>query len=211
MARRGGRGQTSDLPVGPATPPALLIAADELVCPLASNVALVGLNYDAIGETQVADQEWTARPVGYRAYERTVRIGHGDNDWNRLAGTLMRWGVKTRSGFEVRPEHGMDLDAHESTDYLLVARIGPVRVIEPVRVIAVVDTSTRRGFAYGTRHGHPVAGEEAFIASRTSDGTVWLTLRSLTRASPNAWRFLFPLLLIAQRWYRARYLRALAP
>jgi uncharacterized protein (UPF0548 family) len=44
---------------------------------------------------------------------------------------------------------------------------------------------------------------------RSPDGAVWLTLRSLTRASRGRWRLAFPALLIAQRWYRFRYLRAL--
>jgi hypothetical protein len=38
---------------------------------------------------------------------------------------------------------------------------------------------------------------------------VWLTLRSLTRPGRGAWRLAFPALLIAERWYRSRYQRAL--
>jgi uncharacterized protein (UPF0548 family) len=44
---------------------------------------------------------------------------------------------------------------------------------------------------------------------RSPDGAVWLTLRSLTRPAPGPWRLAFPAILIAQRWYRFRYLRAL--
>ena len=65
------------------------------------------------------------------------------------------------------------------------------------------------GFAYGTLDGHPVSGEEAFVLHRGSDGDVRLTLRSLTRPGRGAWRMIFPLALIAQRWYRWRYARAL--
>ncbi len=81
---------------------------------------------------------------------------------------------------------------------------------EPARVVAVEERPGRCGFAYGTLEGHPVCGEEAFILSRTSDDDVLLTLRSLTRAAPSGrWRVVFPLLLVAQRWYRRRYVRAL--
>jgi uncharacterized protein (UPF0548 family) len=38
---------------------------------------------------------------------------------------------------------------------------------------------------------------------------VFLTLRSLTRPARGRWRLAFPAILIAQRWYRFRYLRAL--
>jgi uncharacterized protein (UPF0548 family) len=85
-----------------------------------------------------------------------------------------------------------------------------VTVREPVRVVAVVDQPARRGFSYGTLSGHPVSGEEAFVVHHSPDGRVWLTLRSLTRPGDGAWRWAFPLILIAQRHYRGRYLRAFA-
>lgn len=66
-------------------------------------------------------------------------------------------------------------------DRVLVASLGPFRLREPVRVVAVGDEPARRGFAYGTRDGHPVAGEEAFTVHRSPDGEVWFTLRSITR------------------------------
>jgi uncharacterized protein (UPF0548 family) len=97
----------------------------------------------------------------------------------------------------------------EGHDYTLVASFGPFRVREPVRVVAVVDLSDRYGFAYGTRPGHPVTGEEAFIVHRHRDGSVWFTLRSLTRPGLGRWRLAFPVTLLAQRWYRHRYTNAL--
>ncbi|RBY88507.1 DUF1990 family protein [Blastococcus sp. TF02A-26] len=57
--------------------------------------------------------------------------------------------------------------------------------------------------------GHPVSGEEAFVLSRADDGVVHLTLRSLTRPGRGVWRLAFPAVLVAQRWYRWRYRRAL--
>lgn len=92
-----------------------------------------------------------------------------------------------------------------------MASLGRVSVREPVRVIAVVEEPTRCGYSYGTLDGHPVSGEEALIVHRTPDGAVWLTLRSLTRPGRGGWRLAFPALLVAQRWYRRRYVRALRP
>ncbi|GAB3100290.1 DUF1990 family protein [Isoptericola nanjingensis] len=59
--------------------------------------------------------------------------------------------------------------------------------------------------------GATAPGEEAFIVHREDDGTVILTLRSLTRPGRGLWRVLFPAILVAQRLYRRRYLRALVP
>jgi uncharacterized protein (UPF0548 family) len=71
-------------------------------------------------------------------------------------------------------------------DYWLIAALGSFSVREPVRVVAVVEDADRCGFAYGTLDGHPVSGEEAFVVHRAPDGTVPLTLRSLTRAPRGA-------------------------
>jgi uncharacterized protein (UPF0548 family) len=117
----------------------------------------------------------------------------------------MRWAVKTRSGFRVTGEPIATLGA----DNELVFRCAGLSVREPVRVVGIVDQQSRRGFAYGTRFGHPVSGEEAFIVHRDQAGGVWLTIRSVTMPAPG-WRTAgFPIFLIAQRALRRRYLRSL--
>lgn len=164
------------------------------------------LTYAPAGATSPADEIWTARPSGFRRFETSVVIGHGEHVWAAARETVLHWGVKRRSGFRVAPDAPVTTDA----DYRVTAGWGPVSVREPVRVVAVVDTADRCGFAYGTLPGHPVSGEEAFVVHRRADGTVELTLRSLTKPAPaGLWRAVFPILLVAQRFYRQRYLRAL--
>jgi uncharacterized protein (UPF0548 family) len=166
------------------------------------------LSYDAVGSTRPGEQAWPAPPAGFGHYARTVPIGHGAARWRAVTAAVLDWQVKTRSGFDVRPVDGERL-VREGADYRLVARIGPVAVHEPVRVVAVVDEPARCGFAYGTLAGHPVSGEEAFVVHRGADGGIFFTLRSLTRpAARGGWRYLFPVLLAAQAGYRRRYLRA---
>jgi uncharacterized protein (UPF0548 family) len=173
------------------------------------------LSYEPPGLTTPASSTWTPEAPGFRRYERTVSIGHGQEVWDNAASALLCWGVKTRSGFGVRPIDAGGTAVREGADYLLTARLGPLTITEPVRVVSVVDVDDsderRCGFAYGTKVGHPVCGEEAFIVHRGVDGTVWLTLRSLTRPARNRWRYAFPAILVAQRWYRRRYLKALLP
>jgi len=203
------------------------------------------LNYGPAGATHPGDAVWSAVGEGYRRYERTVVIGHGDADWRAAADAVLRWEVKRRSGFSVAlrsgadessvaarpgadessitapsgadessitPPSGVGERVVEGAEYRITAAWGPLAVREPVRVVAVVDTADRCGFAYGTLPGHPVSGEEAFVVHRAADGTVALTLRSLTRPAPDGpWRPAFPLLLLAQRHFRRRYLRALVP
>ncbi|MFE6925530.1 DUF1990 family protein [Nocardia sp. NPDC057663] len=164
------------------------------------------LTYGPAGATSPADEIWIARPPGFRRFETSVVIGHGEHVWAAAKEAVLHWGVKRRSGFRVAPDAPATTDA----DYRVTAGCGPVSVREPVRVVAVVDTADRCGFAYGTLTGHPVSGEEAFVVHRRADGTVELTLRSLTKPAPaGLWRAVFPILLVAQRFYRRRYLRAL--
>jgi uncharacterized protein (UPF0548 family) len=162
------------------------------------------LSYDCAGATCPADDVWIQHPSGFRRYERSVPVGHGAAEWSAVSDALMTWGVKTRSGFRVAPPTA----AREGESYSLIASVGPFAVREPIRVVAVTDGRDRCGFAYGTLEGHPVSGEEAFVVHRSGD-TVMLTLRSLTRPAPGRWRYAFPALLCAQRFYRRRYLRAL--
>ncbi|MET9370883.1 DUF1990 family protein [Streptomyces griseoflavus] len=169
-----------------------------------------GLSYPARGATSPGTPVWPASPAGFRRYETTVTIGHGDDTWAAARDALAHWEIKRRSGFSVAPADGGGLRARESGRYTITAGRGRFAVREPVEVVAVVERGNRSGFAYGTRWGHPVSGEEAFIVHRDDDGRVLLTLRSLTRAAPaGPWRLLFPLLLLVQLGVRARYLRAL--
>ncbi|TCC08829.1 DUF1990 family protein [Kribbella soli] len=167
------------------------------------------MTYSAVGATCVSDRVWTAAPVGYRRFERTTCIGQGVECWDVAAAAMGRWTIKTRSGFSVQPSIGGEPAVREDQDYTLLAALGPCTLREPVRVVAVVARPDRRGFAYGTRQGHPVSGEEAFVVHRSPDGAVWLTIRSMTRPGRGAWRLAFPAVLVAQRWYRRRYQRAL--
>jgi uncharacterized protein (UPF0548 family) len=171
---------------------------------LSSDLAARALTYEAVGATAPGERRWQAQPAGYRRHDEVVALGRGEATWRAASVAVLEWAVKTRSGFAVEPPSPV----RKGADHWLTARVGPLIVREPVRVVAVVDEPSRRGFAYGTLGGHPVSGEEAFVVHRDGD-TVLLTLRSLTRAAPGPWRLVFPVLLVAQRWYRRRYRRAL--
>lgn len=151
--------------------------------------------------------------AGFRVFERRVLIGTGNDRWNFARREALSWGIKRRSGFTVeRPgrENGDDRRVVAGDNAWIAVAIGPVRVREPVRVVWAVDDESRAGFAYATLAGHPVSGEEAFIVERGPDDTVWLRIRSVSRAGDGAWRLLYPLLRLAQGLARSRYFRALA-
>jgi len=148
---------------------------------------------------------WSWSDSRYRRSEASAVIGVGDELWERATAEVLRWGVKTASGFTVHPAAPVMPGARVT----VIARVLGIAVVEPVEVVTVVDRPDRVGFAYRTLPGHPVDGEEAFIVHR--DGPdVQLTVRSLTRpASQQPWKALHPGLRIVQRVARRRYLRAL--
>jgi uncharacterized protein (UPF0548 family) len=172
------------------------------------------LTYDGAGVTLTGGNQQVGS-AGFHGYERTVFLGHGSSLWAFTSTEILRWGVKTRSGFSVEnggpstSGAGLGHPVAAGDRYWLVAHLGPLRIHEPVQVVAVVDKPDRKGFAYCTLAGHPVRGEEAFLVDRRTDGSVWLTIRSLTRPASGLWGAAYPVALLAQRLYRRRYFRAL--
>lgn len=130
---------------------------------------------------------WPASNSAYRRLETSAVIGSGDAVWERAAGDVLRWRVKTASGFNV--ESTGPVLPGDRVD--LTARIFGLEIVEPVEVVSVLKEPCRVGFAYRTLPGHPVSGEEAFIVGRRGDD-VRLSIRSLTQAAPQQpWRALF--------------------
>lgn len=149
---------------------------------------------------------WPATGAEFLRSEISAVIGSGDGAFEQAADEVLRWVVKTRSGFRV-DDDSVVVPGRRMT---VTARVLGVTVIEPVEVVDVVQTGDRVGFSYRTLPGHPVDGEEAFVVHRTG-AVVRLTIRSLTRPSgTQPWRALFPVLRVAQVVARRRYLRALS-
>jgi uncharacterized protein (UPF0548 family) len=142
---------------------------------------------------------------GFRRSEVSTVIDHGEECWERATHDVLRWAIKTRSGFQVSDSSKVS----PGTQLTVTARVAGITVIEPITVVRVVEEPDRVGFSYRTRPGHPVTGEEAFIVHRT-DTDVILTVRSLTAPSDTQpWRALYPFLRIVQVVAHNRYLRAL--
>lgn len=156
--------------------------------------------------THPADGVWNNGSRGFRRWEKSTVLGTGAAVWDWASEEVLRWGVKTRSGFLVPSADAVT----EGSRPVILAHAFGLSIREPVEVVDVVRTPDRVGFAYRTLPGHPVSGEEAFIVHRDQDELVTLTIRSLTRPSDSPrWRAAYPALLIAQQVARRRYLRAL--
>ena len=115
--------------------------------------------------THPGDPVWREAGRGFRRWQKTIVLGRGDDVWRWAAAEVLRWGVKTRSGFSVTPATVVT----QGSRPIILAHPFGLSVREPVEVVEVIDTSDRVGFAYRTLAGHPVSGEEAFVVPRDGD------------------------------------------
>lgn len=133
---------------------------------------------EALTYTEVGASGGGRPPEAYALLEDITPVGRGRASWERVAGALLRW--------DLHREARMVLATTAPTTQLgctvvNAALFGPVALLAPCRVVAVVDEPARRGFAYGTLPGHPLAGEEQFTVELHDDGRVRLRIRSFSR------------------------------
>ena len=95
---------------------------------------------------------WPASDGTYRRSELTTIVGRGDSVWERAKRAVLRWGVKTASGFVVDSPGPVT----PGERVIVTARVLTAAVVEPVEVVAVVEETDRVRFAYRTLPGHPV-------------------------------------------------------
>lgn len=82
---------------------------------------------------------WPPSAPTYRRSEVSAVIGQGDAAWERASRAVLRWGVKTASGFTVDTS-GPVVPGDRVT---VTARVLGIPVVEPVEVVAVVDEGAR--------------------------------------------------------------------
>lgn len=142
-----------------------------------------------------------------RARVRTRTLGRGDDAFREAADAARAWAPQRAIGCRVHPPGA---PVAPGTTALLLLPPGPVSLVIPVRVVAVVDEPGRFAFAYGTLPGHPERGEQGIVVERRADGTVTATVRLDAEPGPPLARALTPLVRLFQALAVRRYLTALA-
>lgn len=137
-------------------------------------------------------------------YSRTVELGQ--DTFEAAVEGLKTWVCHRGIGATVHPE-GAPIAL--GTTSLVVLPAGPIRLLVPTRIVAVVDEPDRFGFAYGTLPGHPERGEEAFLIERHPDGHTTATIRVLAEGDWLIARLAAPVVRRLQRLALNRYLAAL--
>lgn len=161
------------------------------------------LTYPEVGATGLSPD---GPDAGYHQLRRRAAVGAGPTQFHWAAESLMTWQVQRRAGFDVRASSERVVEGAVADLHLAG---GPFRVTAPVRVVEVVDEPLRRGFAYGTLPGHPVAGEERFVVQLEPTGVVLFTVTAFSRPASTLARLGGPFGRLAQDAMAHRYLAAL--
>jgi len=170
--------------------------------------ALVGqalaaeVTYPDVGVT--LDPQWSAERGARVA---TSDLGVGPDAFAAAVAALRD--LKPQRDVGSEPEPAASVVAEGAT-IVFILRRGPIHVLIPNRIVAIIDEPTRFAYAYGTLPGHPESGEEGFTIELLPNGTVRGTIRVLATAPNRATQHLFgwPISLVSQLVAR-RYLRSL--
>lgn len=141
------------------------------------------LSYDHVGSTMTApvagpaagpvDDSTAPTPMTGtspgRVHRRSRDVGSGQQALDRAVVALRSWACHAGIGATVFPAAARLV---EGETLLVILPAGLVSIVVPNRIVAVVDTPTTFGFAYGTIDGHQERGEESFVATLGHDGRV---------------------------------------
>jgi uncharacterized protein (UPF0548 family) len=159
------------------------------------------LNYGPVGIARPGAEV----PAGLRVREQRIRLGEGEGLWERAVAAVSGWAIKKQLHFTIDPDDGVAVLGRE---YDTRFGFGRIRLLEPVRIVWTEESGDLRGFGYGTRTGHPITGEECFLAERDADGAVWLVVRTVSRVSRGRWILLWPGIRLVQPSFQRAYARA---
>lgn len=122
------------------------------------------------------------RPKGYSTLRRSRRLHR--RDFSQAAEELMSWQVHERAGLRIAASSPR---ADVGTVVMMRLGIGRAAITAACRVVYVIDTPARVGFAYGTLPGHPESGESCLSSDTTPMGCSPLRCRR-SRDRPPGWR-----------------------
>ena len=159
------------------------------------------VTYDHLGSTLFPDRWPDRRPS---LHQRT--IGSGQDAFRAAVSGLQAWAPQRGIGGRIHPA---DTPVELGATVLIVLPVGPVAILAPNRIVAVIDEPGVFGFAYGTLAGHPESGEESFLVRWGEDGRVAASVSVDARPDNLPGRVAAPAISALQRLAIRGYLTAL--
>jgi uncharacterized protein (UPF0548 family) len=169
---------------------------------LLTRARAAALSYSEVGATKGG-----SLPAGFRHDRYEVRLGEGNDVFERSVQALRRWQPQKGAGVDVVPS---DAWVDENETVILLLRAAGLWAPAPCRVVYVVDEDDQFGFAYGTLPGHPEMGEVAFTVSRNGVEEIDFRVLSFSRTVDPLARLGAPVTRWIQKRVTRGYLTALA-
>ncbi|MFI5895902.1 DUF1990 family protein [Actinoplanes sp. NPDC051513] len=155
------------------------------------------LTYSPVGGTRTG-----LRPPGFRHLSYRVFLGSGEDLYLRAAEAVLSFAMHRATGASVAVTAPVAVPgAHVTVGF------GPLHA--PCEVIWTEKSGQKSGFAYGTLHGHPAAGEEAFVVTLEPHDRVWFTVTAYSRPAGLLMRLGGPFAIVFQHAYARLCGRAL--
>ena len=151
------------------------------------------MTYAPVGLTRTGDL-----PPGFNHLRYRTLLGSGPDLHRRAAEAILTFRMHRATGARV-----VTAASSAAPGVLLTVRLGPMKA--PCEVIWASES----GFGYGTRPGHPEAGEEAFEVSRDSSDRVWFSVTAYSRPATAVARLGGPVAVLFQHLYARLLGRAL--
>jgi uncharacterized protein (UPF0548 family) len=117
-------------------------------------------------------------PTGYVCLQARVQLGSDQRARDRLCRALMSWELHRAAGMITAPSRPA---VSVGVTIVNAATVGPLALLAPCRVVAVLDSPASQGFVYATLPGHPLIGEELFVVQTAKDGRSCFCIRSFSR------------------------------
>lgn len=139
-------------------------------------------------------------PAGYVVDRYRVRLGEGEETFERAVSALRSWRMLDLGWIRLLPE---DAPIEVGVTVAVLARHYGFRSLNAARIVYLIEDSgsvQRRGFAYGTLPGHAARGEERFTVEwdRETD-SVHYDVLAMSRPNHPLARLGYPLVRRLQR------------
>lgn len=166
--------------------------------------ASLAYSYPEVGATE------SQPPAGYRVDHNRIKLGDGENTFQRAVAALQGWRQSDLGWVKVVTDQQ---PVAVGKTIAVLAHVFGVWSLNAARIVYVIDerngATQRFGLAYGTLPDHVERGEERFLVERLEDGSVWYDLYAFSRPQHPLARLGAPVTRMLQRRFARESLAAM--
>jgi len=150
--------------------------------------------------TEIGRTKNEAPVLGFDNDFNFIELGQGEAVWEAGKEAVREWKMFPSGWACIWPER---TPLREGEAVAMLAKVMGLWWLNSCRIVYVIDSQDKFGFAYGTLPGHAECGEELFMVEKTPDGKVRYILKAFSR--PRVWvaRLVYPI----ARAYQRKFIR----